>query len=96
MTAAVNKCGQTALLFFLSDFLFCGVSSTQCLSTMKMIGAGGVCLGVALYGYFGATASKPLAALEQGPNACALNATDGGTSLEPCPRSSSSLDESQM
>jgi len=53
VTAGVNKCVQTALLFFISHWLFCGVASSQCLSELKVIGAVGVCAGVLLYGYFG-------------------------------------------
>eukprot|EP00927_Polykrikos_kofoidii_P075160 TRINITY_DN71235_c0_g1_i1.p1 TRINITY_DN71235_c0_g1~~TRINITY_DN71235_c0_g1_i1.p1 ORF type:complete len:340 (-),score=48.39 TRINITY_DN71235_c0_g1_i1:234-1253(-) len=52
VTAGVNKCAQTAILFFLSDWLYCSVKESQCLSTMKIVGAAGVCLGVLLYGYF--------------------------------------------
>jgi len=56
VTAGVNKCVQTAILFFLSHALYCDVSSSQCLSVLKIIGAVGVCIGVLLYGYFGTLA----------------------------------------
>jgi len=61
VTAAVNKCVQTALLFFLSHFLYCGVTRSQCLSTMKIVGTTGVCIGVVMYGFFGTslTTSPP-------------------------------------
>eukprot|EP00929_Paragymnodinium_shiwhaense_P002355 TRINITY_DN102587_c0_g1_i1.p1 TRINITY_DN102587_c0_g1~~TRINITY_DN102587_c0_g1_i1.p1 ORF type:complete len:350 (-),score=42.89 TRINITY_DN102587_c0_g1_i1:76-1125(-) len=50
VTAGVNKALQTAVLFFFSDRLFCSVSSAQCLTIYKDIGAFGVCLGVVAYG----------------------------------------------
>jgi len=54
VTAGVNKCVQTAILFFLSSAFFCDTNSSQCLSIAKIWGAIGVCVGVLLYGFFGA------------------------------------------
>jgi hypothetical protein len=39
------------LLFFFSDYFYCGYSSSQCISPAKKLGIGGVCLGILLFSF---------------------------------------------
>eukprot|EP00928_Gymnodinium_smaydae_P021699 TRINITY_DN18496_c0_g1_i2.p1 TRINITY_DN18496_c0_g1~~TRINITY_DN18496_c0_g1_i2.p1 ORF type:complete len:349 (-),score=31.89 TRINITY_DN18496_c0_g1_i2:116-1126(-) len=54
VTAGINKCLQTTVLFFLSHILYCDVATSQCLSKLKVLGTFGVCMGVGMYAYHGA------------------------------------------
>merc|ERR1719221_1026375 len=69
VTAGINKCVQTAGLFFLSSAIFCGEAASQCLSALKVVSAMCVCSGVMLYAW--------LSAREQ------PGATDHGIDLSP-------------
>lgn len=78
VTAGINKCVQTAVLFFLSHLLYCGESKSQCLSDLKILGTFGVCSGVLLYGWF--AAKKAAVALESESPAVSLHEQlDAGT-----------------
>jgi len=54
VTAGVNKCVQTAGLFFLSNWIYCGTAASQCLSTLKVISAAAVCAAVMTYAWLSA------------------------------------------
>jgi hypothetical protein len=49
--SGVSKSLQAISLFFISDWLFCSDSPTQCVNLYKIIGTCGVCIGILLYGY---------------------------------------------
>jgi hypothetical protein len=37
------------LLFFFSDYFYCGYNKNQCIDSSKLIGTAGVCLGILLF-----------------------------------------------
>ena len=50
LSASISKASQSAMIFFLSSFLFCSPSSpTQCLTPLKIACAAVVCVSVVLY-----------------------------------------------
>jgi hypothetical protein len=37
------------LLFFFSDYFYCGYNKNQCIDSSKLVGTAGVCLGILLF-----------------------------------------------
>jgi len=65
ITAGINKCVQTAGLFFISNALFCSVAASQCLSSAKVASALSVCAGVMLYSWLGSKEGQPAEAVKE-------------------------------
>eukprot|EP00812_Abedinium_dasypus_P014162 NODE_7676_length_426_cov_319.684636.p3 GENE.NODE_7676_length_426_cov_319.684636~~NODE_7676_length_426_cov_319.684636.p3 ORF type:complete len:83 (+),score=21.73 NODE_7676_length_426_cov_319.684636:3-251(+) len=65
----MGKCLQTACLFVMSDYFYCGVAPSQCLSQEKIISAALVCACVMMYAFFGAREGE-------GPNVVAADARE--------------------
>lgn len=60
VSAGINKCVQTAGLFFLSSLFFCGSAASQCLSILKVISAVAVCTAVMAYAWLTAREGRPI------------------------------------
>ncbi|CAK0892767.1 unnamed protein product [Prorocentrum cordatum] len=59
VSAGINKCVQTAGLFFLSSLFFCDCAASQCLSILKVVSAVAVCTAVMAYAWLTARESRP-------------------------------------